>query len=247
MIRAAFIGIDRHRDPGIRDLSGAVRDAIAGRSLFKDSVPGLSEILLCNEKATGDAVRTALREVLGQAKANEIVIVTFSGHGTRDHRLVVHDTDKKNLQATTIGMEEVAALFKNSKAQAILCVIDCCFSGAAPARVLDDSPISKDPGFALEALAGKGRIIIAASNVNEVAYESPTTRHGLLTYALLEALKIGEKTCDVVAAMAKVMERVRTDATRLGIVQTPVMFGHVEGGIVLPVLRPGSFYPKAFP
>ena len=246
MIRGAFIGVDKHSDPGIRDLSGAVRDATAIHALFQDSIPGLSSVFLCNERATASDVKAALTTVLGAAAADDIVIVTFSGHGTRDHRLVMHDTDRKNLVGTTIGMDEIAASFKACKAKAVLCLIDCCFSGGAPARVLEDTPASKDP-FPFEALAGRGRIIIAASNVNEVAYESPNTRHGLLTYAFLEALQKGEKTCDVIGAMAQVMERVRTDAARLGIVQTPVMFGHVEGGLVLPVLKPGDLYRKSFP
>ena len=48
MIRAAFIGIDRHCDSGIRDLSAAVGDATAAFSLFKDSVSGMSGVLLSN-------------------------------------------------------------------------------------------------------------------------------------------------------------------------------------------------------
>jgi hypothetical protein len=40
-------------------------------------------------------------------------------------------------QNTSLSMTELAERFRSSKARAVLCILDCCFSGAAPARVLD--------------------------------------------------------------------------------------------------------------
>src|SRR6478672_1231011 len=188
MIRGLFIGIDRHRDPGIRDLTGAARDATALWALFADSIPSMKADLLRNEEATKEKTLSTMAEILDKASSDDLVIVSFAGHGTHDHRLVLHDTEKSDLASTTIAMEDLASSFKHSPAKVLLCIIDCCFSGGAPARVLEDSPISRDPAPAFEALAGKGRIIIAASNVNEVAFESPTSRQGLLTKALADAL-----------------------------------------------------------
>jgi hypothetical protein len=121
-------------------------------------------------------------------------------------------------------MDEIADVFKRSQAKLIRCIIDCCFSGAAPGRVLEDSPVSRDPGSPLEELAGRGRILLAACSVNEVAYESPTDRHGLLTHALMTVLQAGERDIvDLTIAAATVTERVRAAAARLGVIQTPVM------------------------
>jgi helicase len=248
MLKAAFIGIDKYADATVRELTGAARDATALWALVSDSLPAASASLLINTNATTARIRAALAATLTDATPDDTVIVTFSGHGTQSHRLVTHDTLRKDLDATTIGMDELAALFKSSNAKAILCVIDCCFSGAAPARVLDDSPISRDPGVPLEEIAGAGRILISACNVNEVAYESPVERHGLLTFALMSALQAGERDqIDLTAAMAVVMEKVRAAAGRLGVTQTPVMLGHVEGGLAVPKLTRGARYLAAFP
>lgn len=247
MIRGLFIGVDRHRDSGIRDLNGAARDATALWALFADSIPEMRTELLRNEEATKDKVLKSLTDTLDRAGSDDLVIVSFAGHGTHDHRLVLHDTEKSNLASTTIAMEDLAGFFRRSPAKALLCIVDCCFSGGAPARVLEDSPIPRDPVPPFEALAGKGRIIIAASNVDEVAFESPTSRHGLLTKALLDALLAAEGSADLTAMMAKVMESVRVAAGRLGVVQTPVLLGYVEGGVVLPALRVGRHYQEAFP
>src|SRR5882762_9104213 len=124
---AAFIGIDRHADPTVRDLDAARRDAVALWALFADTFPDLAGKLLVDERATSAAIREVLHETLDAAGPDDVVFVSFSGHGTRDHRLVAHDTFRADLQATSIPMGELAQRFKGSKAKAIVCVLDCCF------------------------------------------------------------------------------------------------------------------------
>jgi helicase len=64
----------------------------------------------------------------------------------------------------------------------------------------------------------------------------------------MTVLRAGERdTVDLTAAVATVMEQVRVAAARLGVIQTPVMLGHVEGGLVLPRLAPGTAFRAAFP
>lgn len=246
-VLAAFIGIDKHADPNIRDLAGARRDATALWAIFSDSLPGLEATLLVDDAATTGAIRQALQATLGAATADDTVIVTFSGHGSRDHRLAAHDTRLDALHDTTVPMEEISDLFRASRARAILCVLDCCFSGGAPARVLEDSPLPRDPGTPLETLAGNGRLLLAACNVNEVAYESPEHRHGLLTHAIADVFRSVDGPTSLIEAVDRVMDRVRAEAGRMGIQQTPVLLGHVEGGLILPRLVPGALYFAAFP
>jgi helicase len=247
MIRASFIGVDKYRDPQIRDLTGARRDAKALWALFCDTIPDIEAKLLTDENATTAAIRYTLDETLGMAGPDDTVILCFSGHGSHDHRIVTHDTALNSLADTTISMEELATRFNESKAKAVLFVLDCCFSGGAPARVLENSPISRDPGFPLEALAGKGRILISAANINEVAYELPGSGHGLLSKALIDALQGTDSQISLSTAMDQVMDQVRAEAARIGVVQTPVMFGYVEGGLTIPALRAGERFFAAFP
>jgi len=161
VLRATFIGIDKHEDPQIRDLTGARRDAQALWALFCDTIPDIEASIHTDEAATVASIRQALDDTLGAAGPEDVVIISFSGHGTHDHRIVTFDSAIDALADTTIPMEELATRFKESSARAVLCILDCCFSGGAPARVLENSPISRDPGFPLEALAGKGRILIS--------------------------------------------------------------------------------------
>ncbi len=241
-----FIGIDRFADPAIRELTGCRRDALALWSLFSDTISDLQATLLLDEEATRDAVRTALQTILTTAGADDTVIISFSSHGTRDHRLVIYDSDMAQLPASTIDMGELAAAFKTTKAKALLCILDCCFSGGAPARVLEDSPVPRSIGTPLESVAGSGRILIAASGLNEPALEH--LRHGLLTFALIEALQhSAEELLSLPAIMDTVMHRVRAEAQRQGYDQNPVLFGYVQGGFFLQPLRRGERFFKAFP
>ena len=156
-IQARFIGINKHLDTRIRDLIGATRDATALWALFCDSIPNIKAELIIDDAATTQRIRHTLSEALERATPDDTVILSFAGHGTNDHRLVTYDTIKEELDDTTISMEEIANLFKKSKAQVVLLILDCCFSGGAPARVFEDSPISRRSDMPLDELGGKGR------------------------------------------------------------------------------------------
>jgi len=242
-----FIGIDCFADPKIRELTGCRRDALALSSLFSDTLPAFQATVLIDKQATNDAVRMALRMILGTAGKEDTVIISFSSHGTKDHRLVTYDSDMSRLSATTIDMSELAAIFKTTQAKVSLFILDCCFSGGAPARILEDSPVLRSETIPLNSIAGIGRILIAASGTNEPALEH--ARHGLLTFALIEAFQASSATISLPTVMDQVMQRVRAEAARKGHVQTPVLFGYVEGGLFLPSLKRGhkffTFFPEA--
>ena len=131
------VGIDRHLDVRVPDLTGATRDATALHTLLADTLPNADAELLTDERATGAAVRRALDETLGAAGPDDDVLITFAGHGTPDHRLVAHDTTPDAYEATTVPMADLAERFRSTRARTAVCVLDCCFSGGASARCPD--------------------------------------------------------------------------------------------------------------
>jgi len=240
------VGIDRHKDPTIRDLNGAKRDAMAVWALFVDTLPEATSSLLTDDSATLAAVENLLATTLDAAGPEDTVILNFAGHGTHDHRVVLHDTLRMDLPGTTLAMADLARRFRESRAKAVICFLDCCFSGGAPARVLEDSPTPRDPQSPLQTITGTGRVLVSASNHDEEALEDPVTRHGLFTNALIAALQ-GDRPASIVQLVDAIAARVRADAGRFGHVQTPVIFGHVEGQITIPALRKGPVYASHFP
>jgi replicative superfamily II helicase len=247
MIRGAFIGIDRHADPQIRDLNGAARDAKALWALFSDSIDSLNAPLLVNGQATLEAVTAALDETLGRATEDDVVILSFAGHGTRDHRLVMTDSAIDRLPETTFDMAELAARFRTTEARAVLLLLDCCFSGGAPARVLDVGVAAREVGTPLAEIAGNGRVLFAASAPDEAALEDHRSRHGIFTKAVIEALTARQDALSVMVLAEEVTRAVTANAQRLGYVQRPTFFGHIEGELMLPVGRRGEHYYRLFP
>jgi helicase len=241
-----FVGIDRYSDPTIRDLSGAGNDARALWALFMDTFPDAISELLINENATGTTVRHSLEHALLRATEDDVAWVFFAGHGTRDHRLVMHDTQRNALSSSAIAMQDLAELFRQTKARAAFLILDCCFSGGITARVLEDSPLPRDLHYPLQDVAGEGRIVITASRFDEPAYELPGHDHGVLTKALLDTFEEQEHR-SILSIIDKVLGRIAAEAARIGVKQTPVFWGDIQGGLSLPRMLRGANYEREFP
>jgi helicase len=245
--RGLFIGVGKYSDSEIPDLTGAPRDARALHALFADTFGNDHSTLLVESDATLSAVQQALSDINNSTESDDMLVVFFSGHGSHNHRLAVHDTELRDLDSTTISMNAIADLFKRSKAHVVLCILDCCFSGGAPAKVLESSPIPKASLTPLDAIAGEGRLLLSACGTDESAYESPLTGHGILTKALLDLFFSQKEGVELLAAMATILATVRAEAAKMGIVQTPNLLGSIQGGLAFPALSPGDIYKKAFP
>ncbi|NEO71792.1 MAG: DEAD/DEAH box helicase [Moorea sp. SIO3H5] len=242
---ATFVGVNKHADPNISDLTGATKDAIALWALFSDSIPDITASRVVDEEATLTAIREALDETLGNASSDDTALFFFAGHGSPAHQLVPYDARYETLADTTIPMDELAERLSSSQARAVIVILDCCFSGGATTRVLQGVPTPRTSMTTITDLQGKGRVIIAASKDDEAAYE--LHGHGLLTQALLHTFKNNPNGVDIGAVMDEVTKWVRAEAQRFGWQQTPVVFNLVEGGLTFPPLTPGVCYAEAFP
>ena len=185
-LRAVFIGVNKHSDLTIDELTGATKDATALWALFKDSVAGVVDTRLLDEEATGHAIRAELDSSLGAATADNTVVVFFAGHGTPSHQLVPFDADRSAIAQTTIPMQEIADRLRATEARASVIILDCCFSGGAPARVLDGLPVARSGVAQIRDLGGEGRVVLAAAGDDQKALE--LGQHGLFTAAMLRVL-----------------------------------------------------------
>ena len=245
--RAVFVGVNKHLDPGIPELSGARRDATALWALFTDTVQGLTARLLVDDAATHMEVSQAILGTLADADSDDVVLISFAGHGSPDGNLVLFDTRPANLTGTALAMADLADAFRTTKARVVLCILDCCFSGQTPARVLQVDARPRNV-FAFTGIYGEGRILLAACAANEPAWEQPGTGHGLLTHAVIESLTMkGADTVSFPEVAGEIIRLTRVEAERIGVVQTPAFLGTVQGGLVFPALRRGDNFLAAFP
>jgi uncharacterized caspase-like protein len=245
-----FIGIDRYQDRRVPWLSGAARDATALHALFADSLGDRSARVLTDDAATTGVIRDELQRLAGEAAENDIVVVAYAGHGSEDHRIVTYDADVGRLAQSCIGLDELADSVAAIPGRALLCLLDCCFSGGFGARVLTSGlrprTLSADPvAEALDRFTGVGRVAFTASAANEEAHESPRHGHGLMTYRLVEALQgvpevvEGDTTMSLLRLIEYVTRTVQADAQQMGAQQTPTLRGQLDGAPLWPILRPG--------
>ena len=248
-----FIGIDRYVSTEIAELTCARRDAVALEALFADTLSG-STVLLTNVEATRGRIEAEL-ERLTTCSPDDVVVISFSGHGSRNHELVLHDTSLRDLGGTTLPLDMLSSWFSKIPAKRLVLFLDCCFSGGMGAKVLQVDAIPRDFRLAahhLDELAGEGRLILTASMPDEPAYESPKLGHGFFTYHLLQALQGTEEVVEsgkvsVYRLLEYVTRRVIDAARLIGRPQHPTLRGRIDGEITWPVFVVGSRYRAAFP
>jgi replicative superfamily II helicase len=252
-IHGVFVGVDRYSSDAIPWLTCAKRDAVALFSLFSDNIPGEYN-LFYDESATKGNVETAISN-LSKCSEDDIVIISFSGHGSPEHQLVAHDSDLFNLNETTVSFDRLADLLGKIPARQVFCFIDCCFSGGLGAKALQldfASRKSKSIEDTLNQFSGKGRVVLTASKANEEAWENVRYGHGLLTYFLLQAFQGAQEVrkdgkIGIYKLLEYVTSNVKTSAGRIGQQQNPMLLGQIVEEIYLPIFVPGSLYKMAFP
>lgn len=254
MFRGLFIGIDRYSAP-INRLSCAVADARALSCLFEDNTEGSFTSLLDSQ-----ATLARLREQfdgLASASEDDFVVISFSGHGTEDHRLVGVDADVFDLNNSCMSLDELAEKFDAIPAKQLFVVLDCCFSGGfggaryfAPATTR--GPLVENRDSFVRLARGDGRVVLAASAAGEPALEAAEFGHGLLTYHLIRALQgpselVENGRIDFLALAGFVGRQVLDSAILLGEKQNPSLYGSTDGAPSLPILTAGRHYSLAFP
>ncbi|MEO5938836.1 MAG: caspase family protein [Sphingomonas sp.] len=192
------IGIDAYDDPRLK-LNFSANDAtlIADRLA---AIPGYEVRRLMLAGSAGKRVTRAdivallrgLSSGPDAVRPDDIVIISFSGHGWADAAgnfflfpaeaswptgAAAPDT------ATLISSGDLAQLLVPVRAAEITVVIDACHSAASVAASGFKPGPMGDAGLGQLAF-DKGIRILAASQADDVALESATLRQGLLTFAL---------------------------------------------------------------
>ncbi len=252
-LKGLFIGIDRFRSSSISWLSCAKRDASALYALFTDTFGGDTK-LLTDENATRAGIEEEIQHFF-TCLPEDIVVITFSGHGSDTHELVTYDTILQNLSQTGIPLATLSEWLHRIPSRQLICILDCCFSGGVGAKAIQSpnkprSLLSTE--LLLEQLSGEGRLILTASGATEAAWESGTSGHGLLTYHLINALLGVEEVksegkISVYKLLDYVTTRVKDDSLGIGEIQHPVLLGHLTDRLTWPVFVRGEVYRRLFP
>lgn len=212
------IGVNRHQNPAW-ELSYAASDAASIRQALETHIPrlnGYSELVsvtLIDENATKENIKAVLdllsgkkvlstikkriphADSIGKATPEDLLFVSFSGHGFVDGAGVFHalphdtgsGTDRaitSSLLSHSITSEELSEWLRDVDAGDMAMIVDACHSAATVGG--DGFKPGPMGSRGLGQLAyDKGMRILAATQADNVALESDTLRQGLLSYALV--------------------------------------------------------------
>ena len=231
--KALVIGIDKY---AVRPLSNCVNDATEVGEVLALAEYGFEVKTLIDEQATRRALLSELNSLFRED--NEFILIYFSGHGSATRLgtfLVTVDSDSIDVGIDLEYIRKLLVTGLQEGATAVV-ILDCCHSGAANARALVDGleahdMNSRDVNRALPTL-GNGRVVLAACQSHELAFELPSLAHGVFTYYLLEGLYGSASDSEGEITIPNLYDHVSRNFERIT-GQTPVFKGDIVGRIVL--------------
>jgi uncharacterized caspase-like protein len=246
---ALVIGISRFSDRTVPALNYTTADASALAQELTDPAigrfPAAHVHVLTDEQATTKNIKEGLNWIARQAEPDDLVLIYVATHGTPRtmdsaggaNYLITYDTemnsggtfDEDAIYATAYPMVELAnAVSTRMKAMRTAVILDTCYSGGS----LKNTSAQMGPQVAntapsaqmLERMAqGTGRLVMAASQVDEESLESADLRHGYFTYYLLQALKSGKGMSPLSQVFGTVAQQVSQRVAAEGLHQHPVL------------------------
>jgi len=246
---ALIVGIGQFTDVQIPRLNFTTADAKSFAVALEDpsigGFPADNVHVLTDGQATTKNIKEELNWIARHAQPNDLVVIYVATHGTPRtmdsaggaNYLVTYDTeiykgssfDEDSMYATAYPMVDLAnAVATRMKALRTAVFLDTCYSGgaaaadsAAAAGKLTSSAPSQT--MLTHMIEGTGRIVMAASEVNEESLESNQFGHGYFTYYLLQALKKGKGETPLSEVYATVAQDVSQSVSAKGMHQHPVM------------------------
>jgi uncharacterized caspase-like protein len=245
---ALVVGIGHFTDTKIPQLNYTGADATAFATALKDPTiggfPADNVHVLTDDQATTKNIKEELNWIARHAEPNDLVVIYVATHGTPRttdtaggaNYLITYDTEVYNggtldedaLYATAYPMVELAdAVSSRMKALRTAVFLDTCYSGGAAGSAAQSSAAlanTAPSGAMLSHMSdGTGRIVMAASEVNEESLESSQLKHGYFTYFLLQALKNGKGQTPLSQVYDSVAKQVSQSVSSQGMHQHPVM------------------------
>lgn len=196
--------------------------------------PGHTSPTKANIKAAFDAVEKA-------AKAEDVLITYFSGHGITygeaDRALFYYltmDIATPNLSdagirtTRAISSSELTEWTKKIPALKQVMILDACNSGKVAETILaaGEKSLASTQIRALDRMKDRtGMFVLTGSAADMVSYEAGRYGQSLLTYSLLDGILrlIDEKEVDVMKLFQGARDRVPDLASEIGGIQTPMM------------------------
>lgn len=198
---ALIVATDTYQDSRLVQLRSPARDAEELAGVLTDpKIGGYQVQSFMNEQT--HLLNEEIEGFFADRLPQDTLLLYLSCHGVKDVdgrlRFATKSTKMNRLAATAISAEFVYEQVDRSRAQNVLVLLDCCYSGSYlrghRARSVDRADIG--------ALQGRGRAVITSSTSVEYSFEIDTGRvegapvASVFTAAIIEGLRTGQADRD---------------------------------------------------
>lgn len=196
---ALLIATSRYDDPSLPPLEGARTDVDGFAEVLGDPHIGGFDVHTVIDREAHE-VAADMEIFLQERQRNELILVYITGDGVKgmDGRLyfAARNTNSERLRSTAVAAAWVSEALDACRSSRQLLLLDCCHSGAfvRGMTVKAGSRVG-----ATEQLAGRGRVIITASDAVQFALERGAEHRApssVFTGCVVRGLRTGEADID---------------------------------------------------
>lgn len=171
-----------------------------GRSIFKS----INTVPIYDENATKENIVKGFRSIIARAKPEDVFLFYYAGHGTLDEDnkdadgnapfyFVPTDVtrlygDPETLKSKGLSGAELGDFLTQIKSRKQIVLTDACHSGGIINTGIKVRAAANDERAIVQLARSSGVVWIASSGSKQFATEFEQLKHGVFTYALLEAL-----------------------------------------------------------
>ena len=193
---ALLIGVSEYSEgeSPLSALPAALNDVRRLAEVLEDPNIGGFDSVLPLENRPIEEMRSAIANLFADRKADDLVLLYFSGHGITDQQgnffFSTPKTYKKGnllFKPSAIPARDVHDEMNDCVSDRMVVILDCCHSGAFGDLISRDAgEIKFEPQ-----LGGRGRVVLTASAAIDYSYERSGEELAIYTRYLIEGIKTG--------------------------------------------------------
>jgi hypothetical protein len=227
---ALIVASSEFEDPTLRRLQAPPQDAEELRGVLADPTIGGFQVTTYMN-APSAALSEAIEEFFDGRRRDDLLLLYYSGHGIKDRDGRLHfaarNTRNDRLRSTAIPAGFIHDVMLNSRSRSQVLILDCCHSGAFTRGMVAKAGDRVGIG---ERFQGRGRVILAASDAMQYAFEGTEVTGGaassMFTRSLVSGLRTGaaDLNHDGYVSLDELYDFVHEDVVRLTPQQRPAMW-----------------------
>jgi filamentous hemagglutinin family protein len=231
-VRLLAVGLNNYSDKRL-NLSYSVADARLIEETIKAGAKVSASKSLYNQNATKSKILAELKEI-SQGAQKDVLVIYFAGHGVavgKEWYFLPYETklqsDVEKIVTSGIKATELSEIFKNSKIQHIMLLLDACYSGAG--MDVFGKLENGQRYFSRQLSRSLGITVVTATAKDQQAAELQSLGHGLFTYMLAQEMssKNGSEPITAHTIAKSIVKSLPVFSKKqIGSVQDPAVYTH---------------------